>query len=100
MNNVMVMCAADLIITTEEVQFIDDVAVMLGYSAEQRKQVYSFLSGSGSLRLRLPEKVEDKRSVLDLMKKAAFADNQIVPEEQRILSYIETEIARDEGYVL
>ncbi len=100
LNNVMVICASDQIITTEEIQFIDDIAVMLEYSAKEREQIHRFLAGTGSLRLRLPQKTEDKRRVLELMKKAAEVDYTIAPEEQAILSYIETEIARNEGTIL
>ncbi len=100
LNNVMVICAADRIITTEEVQFIDDLAIALQYSATQREKIHKILAGSGSLRLRLPQKLEDKKRVFELMKQAASIDNEIAPQEQEILSHIEQEILQEKETIL
>lgn len=100
LNNVMVICASDRIITTEEIQFIDDIAESLGYTSNQRLKIHKFLRGTGMLRLRLPEDRQDKLHVFELMKKAAMVDNDIAPEEKRILQYIYDEIHKVQNEIM
>lgn len=100
LNNVMVICASDRIITTEEIQFIDDIAESLGYTPIQRSKIHKFLRGTGMLRLRLPENRNDKLHVFELMKKAALVDNDIAPEEKRILQYIYDEIHKSKNELI
>jgi predicted lipid-binding transport protein (Tim44 family) len=88
LNNILVMFAADGVFAKEERAMAEEVAVSLKFKIAQLEPMFA-MAKNGRLTIRMPEDTAQRKKVYDLMVKAASADNQVSPEEQTLLDYMQ-----------
>lgn len=88
MNNLLVLAYADRDFSQREKRFIDEVARKLNFSRAKLDMLRGD-AARGALSLRIPETKSDKRTVLTMMKKLAFADEELSPEEIAVMKEFE-----------
>lgn len=86
-NNVLVMIAADGVITDEELAFIKKLANKWGFSYSKLTGMID-LAKNNQLAIRMPENEKDKAKVYKLMLQAAAIDGNISREEQAVLDSV------------
>ncbi len=86
-NNVMVLIAADGEYREEERRFAGELAGKWGYDVSKLEPFFQ-MARAGRLVIRMPEDRKKQRKIFELMKKAAEADQNVSPEEERLLDEI------------
>jgi tellurite resistance protein len=87
LNNVMVMIAADGKFDAEEEKFATEMARKYGFSVKQLAPMFE-MAKQGRLVVKMPEDRKQRERIYKLMVKAANADNEVAPEEQKLLDAV------------
>ena len=87
LNNIMIVVAADGALDDKERAFLVEVANKWGFKSADIEPLFK-MAASGRLSIRMPEDQEMRKSVYNLMEKAATADENITPQEQGILNWV------------
>lgn len=90
LNNVMVMIAADGKFEAEEEQFATEMARKYGFSVKQLAPMFE-MAKQGRLVIKMPEDRKQRERIYKLMVKAANADNEVAPEEQKLLDAVKAQ---------
>lgn len=91
MNNLLVLAYADSDFSQREKRFIDELGRKLNYSRASLDALRGD-AARGALSLRIPESKKDKKAVLSMMKKFAFADEELSVEEIAVMKEFEESI--------
>lgn len=86
-NNAMIMISADGIFAEEEQQMARDLAKKWNYNIDRIKPLFDMARG-GRLSIRMPEDMNKRKKIYELMLKFAEADDRILPEEKELLDYV------------
>lgn len=93
-NNVMIVIAADGVYAEEEREFAEGLAKKWGYSVEKLQPFFAMAKNS-QLVIRMPEDRKKQGKIFKLMKKAAESDQNVSPEERKLLDYIASQYGID-----
>jgi len=87
LNNLMIIFAADGAFGDEERTFMIQAAKRWGFKSADIEPLFK-MAASGRLSIRMPEDQHMRTTVYNLMEKAASADENITPQEQKILDWV------------
>ena len=88
-NNLMITIGADGVFKDEEIAFAEKAAKKWGYNVAKIQALFQ-MAQSGRLVIRMPDDPKDRARIYRLMLKAASSDNDVSPEERRVLDYVKT----------
>lgn len=88
LNNIMILVSVDGEFSEEERRFSEQVARRWGYSPDKLEPLFD-MARAGRLSIRMPEDMQKRRKIYDLLKKAAESDSRVTSEENLVLRYVE-----------
>jgi predicted lipid-binding transport protein (Tim44 family) len=93
-NNMMILMAGDGVFADDEKRLAAELAKKWGFKVDNIQPIFD-MAVSGRLVIRMPEDSGKKKKIYALMEKAANADGNISPEEQRLLDHINETYLKD-----
>ncbi len=86
-SNIIATIACDGDIDDNEIIYLKKIAKQLHYSKADQENIIKMAHSSNST-IRMPENMQQREKIYQLMKKAAKADNKVVAEEKELLKFV------------
>lgn len=89
-NNLMIMIAIDGVFDEKEKEFAEYIANKWKYNVDKIRPMFD-MAIAGKLVIRMPEDMEKRRDIYQLMEKTAKYDGNVNPLEQKLLDEVKRE---------